>query len=208
MVDRLPRLYHLTPPITRTETIVTRFAPLQINPGRFGVTVRPRHHRCYDSLFSSEFLSNTGFALDNYAYYFDRNFEYEPEAEPLYWTLLRQVDNWKRQHRERIVDLSWKPVGDQILVFDSRPTEAVERLVGGTEKDVLLACAEMPVKKTLLARQLGASCDEITRCLALLDEQQLIWTEDDYIMGLAIPDAVVQQHRSRGWQQQWTALYA
>ncbi|MEO8679556.1 MAG: RiPP maturation radical SAM C-methyltransferase, partial [Vicinamibacterales bacterium] len=208
MVQRLPRLFHLTPPITRTETIVTRFAPLQMNPGRFGVKVQPRHHRCYDALFSAQFLANTGFTLDNYAYYFDRNFDYEPDAEPHYWALLRQVDHWKRQHRERVVDLSWKPAGAEIVVSDSRPTREVERVVGGTEKDVFLACAEAPVRKTVIAQQLGASADEIARCLASLDEQELIWAEDDYIVGLAIPEAVVQQHRSKGWQQQWTALFS
>jgi hypothetical protein len=81
-------------------------------------------------------------------------------------------------------------------------------VVGGTEKDVFLACAEAPVRKTVIAQQLGASADEIARCLALLDEQELIWTEDDYIVGLAIPEAVVQQHRAKGWQQQWTALFS
>jgi ribosomal peptide maturation radical SAM protein 1 len=208
MVRQLPRLFHLTPPVTRTETIVTRFAPLQTNPGRFGVSVRPKHHRCYDSLFSSEFLLNTGFVLDNYAYYFERNFAYEPEGTPHYWTLLRQVDHWKRQHRERIVDLSWKPSGAEILVLDSRSTRPVERRVGGTEKDVFLACADTPVRKTALAGQIGTSCEEIARCVASLDEHELIWTEDDYVLGLAMPETVVQQHRSRGWQQQWTALYS
>ena len=70
MVKLLPRLFHLTPPYSRTETIVTRFAPLQADPGRFGIATEPRHHRCYECLFSEEFLSRTQFELDNYAYYF------------------------------------------------------------------------------------------------------------------------------------------
>jgi ribosomal peptide maturation radical SAM protein 1 len=37
MTKLLPRLFHFTPPVTRTETIVTRFAPLQANPSRFGM---------------------------------------------------------------------------------------------------------------------------------------------------------------------------
>jgi hypothetical protein len=80
--------------------------------------------------------------------------------------------------------------------------------VGGTEKDVFLACADTPVRKTALAGQIGTSCEEIARCVASLDEHELIWTEDDYVLGLAMPETVVQQHRSRGWQQQWTALYS
>src|SRR5262249_3249602 len=90
MVRLLPRLFHLTPPVTRTETIVTRFAPLQVNPSHFGSTSAPEHHRCYDCLFSEEFLSGTGFNLDNYAYYFERYFDYQPDTAPRYWSLIRQ----------------------------------------------------------------------------------------------------------------------
>ena len=54
------RLFHLTPPVTRTETIVTRFAPLQTDPRCFGVETTPRHHRCYDCLFSADFLARSG----------------------------------------------------------------------------------------------------------------------------------------------------
>jgi hypothetical protein len=40
------------------------------------------HHRCYDCLFSQEFLLRTQFELDNYAYYFRRNFKYGADVVP------------------------------------------------------------------------------------------------------------------------------
>ena len=44
LVENIPQLYHLMPPISRTEVIVTRFAPLQADPARFGVEKTPVHH--------------------------------------------------------------------------------------------------------------------------------------------------------------------
>src|SRR5206468_4419678 len=44
MLESLPRIYHLMPPVSRTETVVTRFAPLQMNPEKFGSSARPVHH--------------------------------------------------------------------------------------------------------------------------------------------------------------------
>lgn len=208
MVRRLPRLFHLTPPVTRTETIVTRFAPLQTDPRRFGVETTPRHHRCYDCLFSADFLARSGFELDNYAYYFERNFDYLDAASTHYWTLIRQVDHWKRQHRERPVDLSWKPLDEGILVHDSRPARSVDRFLIGAEKDVLLACTEAPVTRSALAAKTGLDDKEIAQCVDELDALSLVWTEEDFVLGLPIPEPVVARHRARGWQQQWTALYA
>jgi ribosomal peptide maturation radical SAM protein 1 len=209
MVGQLPRLFHLTPPVTRTETIVTRFAPLQANPRRFGIDSTPTHHRCYDCLFSDDFLAATSFNLDNYAYYFERNFDYEREATPHYWSLLRQVDNWKRQHRERYVDLSWAASGSDVVVFDSRRTnEPVERRLSGADKDVFLTCMEKPMRRRALVDELDATDDQIEASVGALDRAGLIWTENDLVLGLAIPEGVVRAHRSRNWQQQWTALFA
>jgi ribosomal peptide maturation radical SAM protein 1 len=209
MVRQLPRLFHLTPPVSRTETIVTRFAPLQANPSRFGILTTPKHHRCYDCLFSPEFLASTGFNLDNYAYYFERNFAYDCAATPHYWSLLRQVDRWKQQHRERYVDLSWTESGADVVVFDSRrASHPVERRLSGIDKDVLLASSDIPVRRSALAEKLGAQEDEIETSIMSLDAHELIWIENDSILALPIPEGVVAAHRSRNWQQQWTSLYS
>ena len=37
MLAALPRLFHLDPPSTRLPVQITRFAPLQEQPGRFGL---------------------------------------------------------------------------------------------------------------------------------------------------------------------------
>src|SRR5207253_7913709 len=60
MLTMIPRIYHLSPPVARTQTVITRFAPLQVDPKRFGMT-QHRHHPCYDVLFSEDFLTASGF---------------------------------------------------------------------------------------------------------------------------------------------------
>ena len=121
VVERLPRLYHLMPPSARTETIVTRFAPLQTDFQRFNLQDQPVHHECYDTWFSQDFLARSGFSLDEYAYYFKRNFSYSPVLSQLYLELVMQIDHWKALHRGGFVELSYERGADGTLtVTDTR----------------------------------------------------------------------------------------
>jgi len=79
VLERMPRLYHLAPPVSHGRVVVTRFAPLQAAPERFGHAGKPRHHRCYDILFSDAFLADSDMDLSDYCYYFDRWFVNGPE---------------------------------------------------------------------------------------------------------------------------------
>ena len=208
MTAMLPRLFHLTPPVTCAETIVTRFAPMQDRPARFGVSVKPRHHRCYDTLFSADFLARTGFALDNYAYYFERYFNYEDDAPPLYWMMCRQVEQWKRQHREREVTLTWEAVDGRLLIRDCRQADAIETWLTPLQSNLYRACIDAPVRRQFLVERHGAEPDAVGETLELFDRLGLIWTEGDLILGLATPHSVTVSHNTRHWQQQWTSLYA
>jgi ribosomal peptide maturation radical SAM protein 1 len=207
MAKLLPRLFHLTPPFSRTETIVTRFAPLQTDPHRFGVATKPRHHRCYDCLFSEEFLSRTQFELDNYAYYFGRNFKYDADVVPHYWTLTALIDLWKRQHLNRLVELTWADDSERVTVVDSRRREApVIREIWGVARDVFLGCLDKPIARRELADEVGASESDAEAAIEVLDRDELIWTEDELVFGLAIPETIASDYRARGWQRQWTSL--
>ena len=79
MLGLVPMLYHLIPPVTCTDTAITRFAPLEADPQRFGFPTPHRHHERYDILFSRQFLERTTFSLDSYAYYFARSVGYTDE---------------------------------------------------------------------------------------------------------------------------------
>jgi ribosomal peptide maturation radical SAM protein 1 len=209
MIELVPRLYHLTPPVTRTETIVTRFAPLHTSPQRFGLQAQPRHHRCYDTLFSQEFLQRTGFSLDDYAYYFERYFRYHPEAPPLYWTLVREIDHWKKQHLTREVVLSWETMDDESLrIRDTRFAEPGEIVLGPLESRVYLACDRAPKTLEALARDLDVPSDQTGSAVESLDRAGLVWREGEQVLGLAVPAPVVERHRERGWHRRWTSLYS
>jgi len=206
MAKLLPRLFHLTPPFSRTETIVTRFAPLQTDPNRFGTT-EAQHHRCYDCLFSQEFLSRTQFELDNYAYYFRRNFKYGADVVPHHWTVATLIDLWKRQHTQRAVELTWADDSERVTIVDSRRrADPVVREISGFARKIFLGCLEKPIPRRELAVEVGASRGEAEAAIDALDRDELIWTEDELVFGLAIPEAVAADHRVRGWQRQWTSV--
>ncbi len=207
MVDLLPRLYHLTPPVTRTETIVTRFAPLQTDPSFFNIATPPRHHRCYDSLFSQEFLQETGFCLDNYAYYFERPIPFDVKSHPTYRTLIFEVDHWKKLHTEREVELSFELDDNLLHIKDTRFDEPREFELNEDDTTVYLACDGAPQTLAALARQTGLSPERVSECVSSLDREALVWIEDELVLGLATPANVFDSHRDRQWHRLWTSVY-
>jgi hypothetical protein len=212
MTEQLPRLYHLTPPVTRTEAIVTRFAPLHASPAAFvpgcGEDFRPEHHKCYDTLFSPKWLAETGFDLDNYAYYFERYFDYPDENALLYSLIVRIVDHWKSQHLARDVHLSWQEVRGGLAIDDARFSRPIRTMLGGTTAAVYRACDRAPVTTATMAATLDLTTTEIEAAIEELDETRLIWREDNQVLGLAIPAAIVDRHRHNGWRSRWTSVYS
>ncbi|MYN03669.1 RiPP maturation radical SAM protein 1 [Pseudoduganella sp. DS3] len=209
MLLQLPKLYHLTPPVSRTETIVTRFAPLQADPARFGLSPRPRHHRCYDLLFAQDWLSANRFALDDCAYYFARGFDYPDELAGLYRMLVEQVEHWKGQHRARPVYLYYddEPVRGEMTVHDSRFGEARVWRLRGLARQLMLACDErMQTLEALRPLARGEGQLEVALA-ALVDEQRLFWREGEHVLSLAVPGAVWRTHAATGWTASWTANY-
>ncbi len=77
MIELIPRLFHLDPPSTRLQIQITRFAPLQTNPERFGISCAS-YEPSYDIIFSAAFLTKTNFDLNDYCYYFERTYENSP----------------------------------------------------------------------------------------------------------------------------------
>jgi hypothetical protein len=164
---------------------------------------------CYDALFSKEFLTSTGFVLDNYAYYFDRNYDPDPVSSPYYWTLIRLVDRWKQQHRERKVYLSFRTDGDKMVIQDTRRSAKNSvRNISKLQQQILLASNLVPITRKALFEQVAGTEDEIEECLEWLDKQELIWLEDEQILSLPVPHDVSQQHFRNGWPQQWTAIFS
>ncbi len=211
MLANIPKIYHFFPPVARTEAIVTRFAPLHANPQRFGSNAKPRHHRCYDVLFSQTALEECGLTLDDYAYYFERYLEYSPEMQELYAQVVMQINHWKHRHRESDVYLSYEPQGDSLLFADSRFGTLKRYRISGIEAAIYLGCDQAPaVQSALLAdvsSRMGCSGSQVADALARLDEERLFWRDGSHVLGLAVPHAIVEEHLQSQWPKDWTSIY-
>lgn len=210
MRANIPRIYHLTPPVSRSEAIVTRFAPLQADPQRFGYKTEPVHHRCYDVLFSRAMLESSQFNLDNYCYYFARYEDFRDEMRDLYDQCVAQINHWKKQHRDREVSLDFEDDAGRLLFRDSRFEDEQTISVSGLARSVYLG-ADSPIGlerlQTQLRREGQASATDLDDAVAELDEQRLIWREDDRILGLGIARPIARQRLDSGWREQWISIY-
>lgn len=212
MLKNIPMLYHFIPPVTCTDTAITRFAPLQSDPARFGISNKNVHHHCYDMLFSSKFMELTKFSYDSYAYFFERNFEYPHDLDILYRQLCQQVEYWKKAHKERFIELSYELIDDRLSITDSRYFPEPARYYLSKESTVIyLECDERPIKQKNIKAHLeetgrGISESIFEKAVAELAERRLIWSDDDHIMGLAVPISVSDKYRKSGWCKTWDSL--
>jgi ribosomal peptide maturation radical SAM protein 1 len=212
MLEQIPRLYHLIPPVSRTEAIVTRFAPMQADTARFGSKETPRHHRCYDVLFGTEFLECSGFSLDDYAYYFERYLAFTDELNEAYAHIVAQINHWKRLHRERVVRFDFVDDGDSLRFTDSRFTEAPQSsAMRGVHRAAYLACTDTPVRVDTVVEELVASGrytnDAVVNAFAELDEARMVWREGERVLGLAVPFDVSDERIGSDWRYRWTAIF-
>jgi ribosomal peptide maturation radical SAM protein 1 len=212
MLEQIPRLYHLIPPVSRTEAIITRFAPMQADTSRFGSTETPRHHRCYDVLFSEAFLNCSGFSLDDYAYYFERYLDFTDELSEAYAHIVAQINHWKRQHRERVVRFDFVDDGHSLRFTDSRFSEAPKTpSVSGVHRAAYLACNNAPVRIDSLVEDLAAtgqySNAEVVSAFADLDDARMVWKEGERVLGLAVPSNVADERIDSEWRYRWTAIF-
>ncbi|WP_299656274.1 RiPP maturation radical SAM C-methyltransferase [uncultured Jannaschia sp.] len=210
MVERLPLLYHFTPPVSRTEAIITRFAPMHENASAFGCRDKPVHHASYDVLFSEDILEQSGFLLDDYAYYFERYFDFTPEMAAVYGKVVRQINHWKKLHRERSVLLTVDDLGDRLEVTDTRHLGPRTYTLPNLESRVYRLCDEKPVTIEAIvasAETFDADPLAVRDALARLEGERLLWREGSQIFGLATPGSIAHAHVESNWNKRWTAIY-
>jgi len=135
----LPRLRHLDPPSTRLEVQVTRFAPLQADPARFGI-LPARYDPSYELLLSVHHRHEIGLDLGEVCYYFVRPFENAPRLNQLYRLIDRAVDAWKALHSRGEVELRFDYRNSKCCVFDSRTGTPTLHRLSPQETNLLLAC--------------------------------------------------------------------
>lgn len=183
MVAMLPRLRHLDPPSTRLEVQVTRHAPLQADPARFGLPV-PVYEPSYDLVFSARHLADSGLNLDEVCYYYMRPFENAPRLSRLYREIDRLVDAWKAERHQREVVLWYEQTDGGLSVFDGRTMPSKTYSLSQVEAEVLLAC-EAPQKISAFELNL---CTKVA--MRRLDDLQLVFCEGGEIVSLVLPRSV------------------
>lgn len=213
MTRLIPRIYHLTPPISRNETVVTKFAPLHMNPSRFNIKTKAQFHRSYETLFSDEFIERTKFNINDFAYYFDRNFEYDESLEVLYSQIVIQIGHWKEIHKENFIELSFTEKDGCFHFMDSRFSPYSEYFLSGIDAYVYKVCDEAPIKvkniPELLLKEFNffATIEEVESSVSKLSEDRLIWEDLDLIFGLGIPKEIVDIRRENEWTKSWMSIY-
>jgi ribosomal peptide maturation radical SAM protein 1 len=214
IIENIPRIYHLVPPVTRTRTIITRFAPLQMNPERFGINGKAKHDLCYDVLFSGRFLEHSSFNLDDYAYYFERNYPYKTELVRAYIQLVQQIDYWKKLHRERFVELSYLDLDNAcVRITDTRFMSEDRYILKGLPAEVLLLADAAPIKIRNISKKLKESGAEVSQMeiddsIALLNDKRLVWIENDLILGLPVHKKLADKYNAVDWSKSWPSIYA
>jgi ribosomal peptide maturation radical SAM protein 1 len=211
MLANLPRIYHLAPPVGRSDVKITRFAPLQAEPERFGFSGEYVHDPIYDVLFSERFLRRTGFELSSYCYYFERPYEVDVELQELHEFVAVQVNHWKARHRnhDAPVVLTHEPHDGGTLVKDTRFASAVSVWLDPVQTRVLEAFDERPTRirsRRDALEQDGIAPAAFDVAFAHLDELRLLWTEGEFALALPVAAAVVAEHVRDRWNEAWPAL--
>lgn len=186
MLEVIPRLYHLDPPHGCQPVEITRFAPLQADPARFGIE-ESEHAELYEVLFSPRFLRESGFDLDAYAYYFERSFSSDRALEAVHGMVQMQINHWKRIAATRAVELRWQGDGRGIRFHDSRHDEdGVTRIFGAAHRQVFETCAGEARTMKRIAASTGLAAETVAAIVADLDEARVVVREGDRVLGLAI----------------------
>lgn len=193
MIRVIPLLYHLKPPFSCAKVLTTRFAPLQANPARFGITGRVRHAPAYDLIFSGAFNEAHDFDLDNYCYYFEPPYQNSAELQNIYEELETQVRYWKGVRRFREVRLSYKIDDDGIEFYDTRYGEEPRVTTFGAEHAaVYRMCTDRIESFAKINKELSPLIGErrIAELIAELKGERLLYQEGNQLLGLALPESV------------------
>jgi hypothetical protein len=204
MLTIIPLLYHLDPPHGRQEVEITRFAPLQADPERFGIHAAS-HASLYDVIFSPEFLAATGFDLDAYAYYFERTYSHPPALQRIYALLTTQIDHWKTIRATRKVELTWSADDEGISFSDSRYSEEpVVSNFGPRHHAVFRECAGTTRSLNVIAEQTALTTADVLSAVDDLLAVRVIVREEQAYLGLATPLACVPEEKR--FQRKWVVV--
>jgi len=188
LAETLTRLTHLNAPATRLEVQVTRYAPLQVDPARFGIP-EAWPEPTYRLIFSPAYLASTGFELDKFCYYFQRPFENAPALNRVYKRINRIVDEWRAMRKERPATLTWRRTAGGIEVTDTRYGPMGQtHLLADEYAAVLVACTGIQSISSLRRRLPALDYVTIGQAIATLDELRLVAREGERVLSLVLAE--------------------
>jgi ribosomal peptide maturation radical SAM protein 1 len=191
MAALLPSLIHLDPPISCVPVQITRFAPLQTHPGRFGID-EADPEPCYDLVFSRDFLEQTGFDISDYCYYFLRPFENSPRLQRIYESIEKFCRGWSEVAARGTARLYWVEDGDGLLIHDGRrKLEEVYRL--GPHQSRILAQCERPTSLRAL-QDANPSISNVSGIVTELEGLGLLFRDEAKVVSIVLPTSEPQRN--------------
>jgi ribosomal peptide maturation radical SAM protein 1 len=185
----LPRLAHLDAPVTCVPVQITRWAPLAMDPDRFGIPPGPPEAH-YDMLFSASYLQESGFKIEDFCYYFERTFDHSIRLHQWYDRIVDFVTDWRAKNTQQTAWLHQEGSGvaDGMIIRDHRADgdEIIHEL--GPALAALLDFAQEPVTIAKLQASGVGDPDRIPYMIEQLDEMGLIFRDGNRIISLVLPD--------------------
>jgi ribosomal peptide maturation radical SAM protein 1 len=194
MAELIPLLTHLQPPAFCETARADRFSPMFASPERYGLVHR-RPAPAYSYVYPLERK-----ALENLAYFFEFDYSDDRQPENYVKELVREVEAWALQHRQRCAQLDLFQAREVVLINDTRLC-ALKRnhVLSGLAAKVYQLC-DTPQTGGSLVLKLGSSVNdsEIRALLAKFMAAKLMIESEGRYLSLAvmrIPDRSVHERR-------------
>jgi ribosomal peptide maturation radical SAM protein 1 len=187
MLKVMPMLYHLDPPNSCDNVLITRFAPLHENPEKFGIE-KAKPHFSYETIFSEDYRLKNQFKLEDYCYIFQPNWDNGEDLELLYKLLKSQIFIWKQGVNKSSLCHKYHYLG--ITFTDGRYSST-------KPKEISLSKAHSSVykelefeirsqKKLISLFKYNIGVNNLNEILKELVDLRLIYQEDNNYVGLSL----------------------
>ena len=183
MVAQLANLVHLDPPVSTVPVQITRFAPMQTNPQRFGITSGDPAPS-YALILSEEYRQKSGFDMRDFCYYFERTYENAPKLERLYDQINEITQQWKKAIMHSPRTLTREVEETEWLIRDNR-WEVQKSYRLDSEYARILAACTIPTHRNELVSE-GESYESLDQKLQGLMKLGLVFLDGDKAVSLVM----------------------
>lgn len=189
MADYLPRLHHLTPPITGKQIRMDRFSPNFFAAESLGFT-RVRPSPAYKFVFRLDQE-----AIFNLAYYFAYDYADGRNVRAYVQCLAEAIDDWVENHPGE--EMFYVDADGAVQLFDYRRVVTERyRVLTGLERDIFLFCDRAhPEQKVVSEFSDRAAPEEIRRTLRELTDSFVLLEDEGMYLTLAVSTATYRPQK-------------